>query len=103
MVVNQCFVYPMRRLRVVLKDVKNFYDLRNQLMNAVENQAKAKHNAQLANAATPPQAPPRKTRKLICRSCSCYASSALIDRAYLLVLSFGESSRYTSSTPIDSH
>ena len=43
-----------------LQEVKNFYELRNQLSTAVEGQAKTKTAASLLNAATPPQPSPRK-------------------------------------------
>ena len=42
-------------LNVMMKDVKNFYDIRNQLLNCIDAEAKAKNSAFVASIpATPP-------------------------------------------------
>jgi len=39
----------------MLKDVKNFYDIRNQLMNAIDAQAREKNAAFVASIPATPQ------------------------------------------------
>jgi len=49
----------------VIKNVKNFYDIRNELVNSIDSEAKAKNAAFVASIPATP--PPQRRSGLACR------------------------------------